>query len=666
MNNFYRVIAISFRHKFTVAASLFCSLAVAVLWGGNITAIFPVVDIIMLNKSIPQYLDESSAELDTQIASLDADLKQKAAALPKAKADHQRRLRSEITDLKLQLARKQEQLAWRRDYLNPLAHRWLPTTAFRTLIVVCLFLVAGTLLKSLFRVIGAYYTSRLGNLIQFELRKEFYRRTLRLDLGTFRQTSTGDLMNRFMGDVGVAATGAQNVFGMAIREPMKVAVCLIGAAWVSWQLLLLTMVSVPIAAYGIQRLAKSLKRANRRAIEEFRFVYERLEETFSGIKVIKAFTNESRERSRFHYTSKQVYNRSMRIALYDSLVSPFTETVGMLIIMAAVLSGGYLVLNQQTHLFGIRISEEPLTHGLLTMFYCMLAGASDPGRRLTAAFNSLQQGAAASDHLYELLDRETALKEPEQPKSLPELLGPIEFHNVSFAYKPSEPVLQNITLRIEPGETVAIIGQNGCGKSTLMNLMPRFFDPTAGKVTISGIDLRDLRRRDLRDRIGLVTQETMLFDDSVYENIRYGRSEATRDEVYEAARRAHADRFIREVLSEGYDTFVGPHGNRLSGGQRQRIALARAILRDPDILMLDEATSQIDVESERLIHHVLEEFTRNRTALIITHRPSTLELADRIAVMEAGRIVDIGTFRELADRCDLFRRLSHLDMRESA
>jgi ATP-binding cassette subfamily B protein/subfamily B ATP-binding cassette protein MsbA len=158
----------------------------------------------------------------------------------------------------------------------------------------------------------------------------------------------------------------------------------------------------------------------------------------------------------------------------------------------------------------------------------------------------------------------------------------------------------------------------------------------------------------------------MLFDDSVYENIRYGRSEATRDEVYEAARRAHADRFIREVLSEGYDTFVGPHGNRLSGGQRQRIALARAILRDPDILMLDEATSQIDVESERLIHHVLEEFTRNRTALIITHRPSTLELADRIAVMEAGRIVDIGTFRELADRCDLFRRLSHLDMRESA
>jgi len=324
------------------------------------------------------------------------------------------------------------------------------------------------------------------------------------------------------------------------------------------------------------------------------------------------------------------------------------------------------VLNQQTHLFGIRISDEPLTHGWLTMFYCMLAGASDPGRRLTAAFNSLQQGAAAADHLYELMDRETLVKDPAQPKLLPGLLGPIEFRDVSFAYKPSEPVLDHINLRVEPGETVAIIGPNGCGKSTLMNLMPRFYDPVSGTVTVSGIDLRDLRRRDLRDRIGIVTQETLLFDDTVYENIRYGRGTATRDEVVEAARRAHAHKFITEQLTDGYGSAVGPQGNRLSGGQRQRIALARAILRDPDILILDEATSQIDVESERLIHEVLEEFTRGRTALIITHRPSTLELADRIVVMESGRIVDVGTFSQLAERCDLFRRLSHLDVREAA
>jgi ATP-binding cassette, subfamily B, bacterial MsbA len=666
MNNFYRVIALSLRHKFTVAASLLCSLAVAVLWGGNITAIFPVVDIIMLNKSIPQYLDESCVELEQQITKLQADIDKQTAASQQAAGVEKRRLRSQVTDMRSQLARKEEQLAWYQDYLAPLAHRWLPTTAFQTLIVVCMWLIAGTLLKSLFRVIGSYYTSRLGALVQFELRKEFYRRTLRLDLGTFRQSSPGDLMNRMMGDVGIASTGVQNVFGMAIREPMKVAVCLIGAAWVSWQLLLLTLISVPLAAYAIQWLAKSLKRANRKAIEEFRFVYDRLEETIRGVAVIKAFTRESRERSRFHRTSKLVFNRSMRIAMYDAFVSPFTETVGIAIIMAAVLCGGYLVLNQQTHLFGIRISEEPLTHGWLTLFYCMLAGASDPGRRLTAAFNSLQQGAAAADHLYELMDRETAVKDPAEPKELPELLGPIEFRNVSFAYRPSEPVLQNVDLRIEPGETVAIIGPNGCGKSTLMNLMLRFYDPVSGSVTLSGYDLRDLRRRELRERIGLVTQETLLFDDTVYENIRYGRFEASDEEIYEAARRAHAHKFITEILNQGYQTVVGPGGNRLSGGQRQRIALARAILRDPGILILDEATSQIDVESERLIHDVLEEFTRGRTALIITHRPSTLELADRIVVMDAGRIVDVGTFDQLADRCDLFRRLSHLDLRDVA
>jgi ATP-binding cassette subfamily B protein/subfamily B ATP-binding cassette protein MsbA len=199
-----------------------------------------------------------------------------------------------------------------------------------------------------------------------------------------------------------------------------------------------------------------------------------------------------------------------------------------------------------------------------------------------------------------------------------------------------------------------------------MNLLLRFYDPGAGAITLSGIDLQDVRRRDLRERIGLVTQETLLFDDSVFENIRYGRSEASRDEVTEAARRAHAHRFITEQLADGYDTIVGPGGNRLSGGQRQRISLARAILRDPEILILDEATSQIDVESERLIHQVLEEFTRGRTALIITHRPSTLELADRIVVMDQGRIVDVGSFRELAGRCRMFRSLAHLDLRESA
>ncbi len=665
MGNFYRVISISFRHRFTVAASLFCSLAVAILWGGNITAIYPVVDVIMNNKSIPQYLDDQRVVAEKRIAEVTPQIADLSKQQQTATGAERARVVQAQADRADELSRLRKEVS-RYERWNPVAKQYLPTTAFKTLVWVCVALLVGTLLKSVFRIAGAYYTGRIGNLVTFELRKELYRRTLRLDLATFREKNTGDMMNRFTTNVNTAANGVQNVFGMVLCEPMKIIVCLAGAAWVSWQLLALTMLSAPLAGYAVSRLAKSLKRANRKAIEEMSSVYDRLDETFASFKVIKAFTRESRERSRFHQQSKQYYKRSMRIALYASLVSPVTEISGIAIIGAAILCGGYLVLNQQTHLFGIRVSDVPLSHGWLTLFYCFLGGASDPVRRLTAIFNTLQQGSAAADHLYEVLDREPKVIDPPHPKSLPELLGTIEFRDVSFAYKPEEPVLDRVSLRVNPGETIAIVGPNGCGKTTLMNMVARFYDPTAGSVLVSGIDVRELRRRDLRERLGVVTQETTLFDDTVAENIRYGRLEATRAEVIAAAERAHAHRFITETLSDGYETNVGQGGSRLSGGQRQRIALARAILRDPDILILDEATSQIDVESERLIHQVLEEFTRGRTAFIITHRPSTLELADRVVVMDEGRIVDVGTVSELAERCLLFRKLAHLEFRESA
>ena len=386
-----------------------------------------------------------------------------------------------------------------------------------------------------------------------------------------------------------------------------------------------------------------------------------MEETFSGLKVIKAFTNEAHERSRFYRASKNLYGRSMRIAFYNSLVSPLTETAGVAMMLAAVLAGGYLVLNQQTHLFGIRISNEPLTHGSMTLFYGFLAGASDPVRRLSNMFNGLQRAAAAADHLYELLDRQTQVADPSVPASLPARLGRIQFRDVSFAYGAGEPVLRNVSLDVQPGETVAVVGPNGSGKSTLMNLVPRFFDPSHGSIAIDGVDLRNVRIRDLRSRLGIVTQETLLFDESVANNIRYGSPLADDKQVISAARRAHADRFIMDKLDAGYDTIVGPGGKRLSGGQCQRIALARAILRDPDVLILDEATSQVDVKSEQHIHDALADFTRGRTALMITHRHSTLALADRIVVMNHGEIVDVGSFNQLQARCELFRRLTQTD-----
>lgn len=667
MSNFLRVLRIALRHRMTVVASVLCSLCVAVLWAGNIAAIMPIVDGVMHKKTIPDLCRETIAaheERNEKLAETAAFYNQ---AIADVGVDKERELELRR---KLGIVNQERET---KPYIVMLCEvslatldGWLPITPFGTLVAICVGLAVSTALKSVFRVAGLYFMARLGHITSFELRKEFYRRTLGLDMGTFSKSGKGDLMNRFTTDIGAIAFGTNVTFGMAILEPMKMIACLIGAALISWQLLLLTILAAPLAAYTVHWLAKSLKRANRKALQELSSLYEHLEETFSTIKIIKAFTMESRERSRFHQASKQYYHRSMKIAFYNSMVSPVTETIGVVVIMLVVMAGGYLVLYEQTHLFGLRVSDEPLSNGMLTAFYGMLLGVIDPFRRLSGVFNHLQRAAAASDRVYEMLDRQTQVVDPPVPDKLPLRLGRINFRQVSFSYTPAERVLDGINLQVEPGETIAIVGPNGCGKSTLMNLVARFYDPTEGAVTIDGVDLRNVRVRDLRHRVGVVTQETLLFDDTVANNIRYGSLGATQEEIENAARQAHAHKFITNKLADGYQTFCGAGGKRLSGGQRQRLALARAILRDPEILILDEATSQIDVESERLIHDVLEKFVRARTTFMITHRPSTLQLADRIVVMDHGQIVDVGSIDELTARCDLFRRLAHLDYRESA
>ncbi len=660
MSNFSRVMQLALRLRWNVAACLVSSLVIAVLWAGNLSAVFWVVDVVMEGKSLPMYIDEQIADaqldlmaIETKIAGLSVVANDSVAADTKLRqAQHEQSVQAD------RLARYQ--------WFKPMADRWLPTTAFATLVYVCVVVFVSTLIKNILRIVNQVLVSRIGCRVSYELRDMFYRHMLRLDMADFNHNGRGDLMNRCTSDINAVDVGVQTVFGVTVREPLKMIACFVGAAWVSWRLLLLTIIVAPAAYLVIRWLAKALKRANRRAMEELSIIYDKLNETLSSIKLIKAFTMEAVEHEHFERCAKTYYRRQMRIAWYNSLVSPLTENLGMAMVLMAAVAGGFLVLSGKTELFGLPISDQPLTHGSMSMFFGMLVGMSDPARRLSNVFSFLQQSSAAADRVFQVLDRKPSIVDTPNPVPLPRLAQSLRFENVSFEYDPDKRVLEHIDLDVAAGETIAIVGPNGCGKSTLLSLLSRFYDPTSGRITIDGVDIRDVALHDLRSRIGIVSQEVLMMNDTVAANIAYGVPDADDDAIEAAARSAYAHGFITEKLADGYDTVVGPSGNRLSGGQRQRIALARAILADPEILILDEATSQVDVESEHLIHQVLEEFAQQRTTLLITHRMSTIALADRVVVMDKGKILDAGTHELLITRCEVYSRLFNLTWRESA
>lgn len=637
---------------------------VGLLWGANIGTVYPFVEVAFKGQTLQQWvqneIDEAN-KLSTQLQAEIAQLQEQRQLHP----DQAKKLTNAIDLAEHRLESERAHIE-RCQWVQPFIEKYVPHDAFQTIVLLSMLLLAGTLLKCLFLGANNYTVHKLSNLVTFDLRKILYRKTLRMDMTTFDSDGSGELMSRFTYDMESVFNGTKALFGKAVREPLKMLACLIGAAFICWRLLLISLVLAPVAGLFVGRLAKMLKRANRKAMEEMTGIYSLLDETFQGIKVVKAFTMERHERIRFHRSSRKYYEKSLKIGWFDALTRPLTEIMGVSTILVALLAGAYLVLEGETHLFGIRMCDRPLSLSALLLFYGMLSGVSDPARKMSEVFSRVQRAAASCDRIYARIDREPTIADPEKATPLPRHSREIAFKNVNFGYQADHPVLEDIDLHIKFGETVAVVGPNGCGKSTLVSLIPRFYDPQNGSVTIDGIDIRDARIRELRQQIGLVTQETLLFDDTVFNNIRYGCPHATEEQVLAAAKKAHADRFIRDRLSNGYETNVGPGGGQLSGGQRQRIALARAILRDPPILILDEATSQVDLESEQLIHQVLEQFTKNRTVFIITHRMSTLTLADRIVVMNHGRIIDSGRHEELIGRCQLYTRLYDIQFRQSA
>lgn len=648
MSNFYRAVKHTFRYHYAIALAIFCALMVGILWGGNIGAVvYPITEICLKKGTFTTWIDQRIEENRTKILSLEQEIQSDQTEESEKKS--QINIAREIDSLR-------SNNAW-YEWVRPYAEQYTPKTPFRTVVFLMAIILVGTVLKLIFLVAHTVVSSWIAQNAARSIREEFFRKVLDFEAGYFNRVGIADTMSRFTNDMTALTNGLVTIYGKLVREPIKMFACIIGAAIISWQLLLLTLLLVPLAGYTIRWLAKSIKRVVRKSMEEMSVLYGRLEETLRSIRVVKAFTRENFERAKFRRTNRAYCQKAIKIVKYDSLANPLTELFGILMICVAVTAGAYLVMGEHTTLMGIPMLSTPLDTGSLILFFALLAGAADPARKLSDIFTSFQSAAAAADRIYLLMDREVPIRDVEHPQPMPKHRESIRFENIRFAYEADRPILKDVSLEIRFGECIAILGASGCGKSTLLNLIPRFFDPTEGRILVDGQSIGEVRMRDLRRQIGLVTQEPVLFNDTVMNNILYGCSTASREEAIEAAQKAFAHDFIMNELADGYETVVGPAGGQLSGGQRQRIALARAILRDPPIFLLDEATSQIDINSEKMIHDALKEFKQGRTTIMITHRLSAVDLADRVVLMDDGQIVALGTHAELLQSSPQYARL---------
>jgi ATP-binding cassette subfamily B protein/subfamily B ATP-binding cassette protein MsbA len=635
----------------------------ALLWGLSIAAIGPVLQLLSEDKSLQEILEQKSKyaqdEIDRWKQERDvlAQKEKEADAKPPsaARSKELTHLASGLAHLDRRLGQAGIRLYWLLTAERYLA-RFAPTDRFLTLAWLVSLVIIAVAAKGFFEFGQDSLVGSVVNLSLFDLRNRFYRNVVHLDVNDFGAQGTHELMARFTNDIELLGNGTKTLFGKVIAEPLRAIACVLMACLISWQLTLMFLVLVPIALFILTKVGRLMKRATRRLLERTSSIYKILQETFLGIRIVKAFTMEPYERRRFRAATRDYYQKAMWVVNLDALASPVIELMGAAAVAAALLAGAYLVLRQRTDLLGIQMADWPLGHIELIQLYGWLAAIADPVRKLSSVYTRLQSGAAAADRIYGYMDRQPRVVGSSQATRLPTHESSIELRDVCFSYEPGRSILTNVQLSVRFGETIALVGKNGCGKTSLVGLIPRFYDPDHGSVLVDGVDIRRVSLRSLRRQIGIVTQESVLFDDTIYSNIAYGNRRASREAVETAAQRAYAHDFIMK-LTNGYQTRVGEAGCKLSGGQKQRIALARAILRNPRILILDEFTSQSDAESELLVHRALKDFIGGRTTFVITHRLNTLEIADRIVLVENGRIDAVGTHQELLASCQAYQRL---------
>lgn len=527
-------------------------------------------------------------------------------------------------------------------YISVAIDQWGQTTA---LIMLSVALVVMTFFKTATAYLSSYFVIPIRSGILRDIRNLMYRKIVALPISFFTNERKGDVMARMSGDVTEIENSIMSSLDMLFKNPILIISCLAMMIAISWQLTLFVLVLLPIAGYVMGKIGKKLKRVSIEGQTQWGVLLATIEETLGGLRIIKAFNAEKKMTSRFDAENQQFTGIFNRMNRRYSLAHPMSEFLGTATIAIVLSFGGALILSCSGDITASQFIY------YMVIFYSII----NPAKDLSKAVYSIQKGLASMERVDKILKADNPIKDPDCPVELPRDNYSIAYRNVTFRYS-TEPVVNNVSIEIPFGSTVAIVGQSGSGKSTLADLLPRFYDVESGSITINGIDIRNLAVKQLRSLMGNVNQEAILFNDSFYNNITFGVEHATLQQVEEAARIANAYDFIM-ATEQGFDTNIGDRGCRLSGGQRQRISIARAILKNPPILILDEATSALDTESERLVQEALNRLMANRTTLVIAHRLSTIMNADLICVMHEGRIVEQGTHSQLIAKDGYYKHL---------